>query len=473
MISRRSILVGGGALVALAGGAGIYRISSLADDIRAPLLYAFGPHEFASRIQVLSGQVEGTGLFNAERIKLQYPEWDGGPVINRELHVRSLSNPSSRAVTTPNNDTLYTSAVLDLSVGPIEVIAPSPQDRYFSIAFMDAFNDQVAYIGSRATGGRGGRYWIIGPGQSVDVPSDVEPIRLLSNDVWMLGRVFVAGEQDLEKARAIQSQISARPATPGAAGRLFLTKPPDQPDAKIFLALTNEILGRNSDALQSARAAEFEHFGISPGRLDAFDDLSVLKKRVWMRAVGQVEDQISEEVKAREKAATGWTSPPEILGNYGTNDAVRAATAMTGFGALTADEAIYFSCSTDATGAPLEGNNSYEMVFLAEGVPADGFWSLSIYAVSPDERFYFFENEINRYAINSHSDGLLTQPDGSIILAFQRERPQDATKVWMPTPDVRFKCVFRAYLPRRSILNDGWMPPDIIREGAAYPDAVS
>ncbi|MEM1052865.1 MAG: DUF1254 domain-containing protein, partial [Pseudomonadota bacterium] len=264
MISRRSILVGGGALVAVASGAGIYRISSLADDIRAPLLYAFGPHEFASRIQVLSGQVEGTGLFNANRIKPQYPEWNGGPVINRELHVRSLSSPSSRAVTTPNNDTLYTSAVLDLSVGPIEVIAPSPQDRYFSIAFMDAFNDQVAYIGSRATGGRGGRYWIIGPGQTVDVPSDVEPIRLLSNDVWMLGRVFVAGEQDLENARAIQSQISARPVTQSAAGRPFLTKPSDQPDAKNFLALTNEILGRNPDALQSARASEFDNFGISP-----------------------------------------------------------------------------------------------------------------------------------------------------------------------------------------------------------------
>lgn len=465
MISRRSVLIGGGAFVALAGGAGIYRVSSLANDIRAPLLYAFGPHEFASRIQLLSGQVSGNGLFNPEQVKVQYPDWNGEPLINRELHVRELSDPSSRAVTTPNNDTLYTSAVLDLTVGPIELFAPESQDRYVSIAFMDPFNDQVAYIGSRATAGRGGRFWIIGPGQSVDVPQDVQPIRLQSNDVWMLGRVFVAGAQDLEGAQAIQSQISVRPVTPGTAAKPFLTKPSEQPHAKNFLALTNEILGRNPAAFHTARASQFEDFGISPGELDAFEHLSTLKKRVWTGAVEQVEDRISAQIEALEKTETGWSKPPLILGNFGSNDEVRAATALTGFGALTAEEAIYFSSSTDAAGAPLDGNKSYKMVIPAGGVPANAFWSLSMYAISSDQRFYFYENELNRYAINSHNSGLIFQADGSIVLAFQRERPRNTTHIWMPTPDVRFKCVFRTYLPQQRVLDELWTPPPIMQKG--------
>lgn len=463
MISRRSILISGGAMLTLAGGAGISRISSIATDIRAPLLYAFGPYEFASRIQVLSGQVSGAGLLNAELVKEQYPDWSGEQLINREVHVRELSDPSSRAVTTPNNDTLYTSAILDLTVGPIELVAPDSQERYVSIAFMDPFNDQVAYIGSRATDGRGGRFWIIGPGHAPNIPDNVTPIRVESNDLWMLGRVFVAGAQDLENAQAVQSQISVRPLNPAATPRPFLTKPSEQRDAKNFLALTNEILGRNPTATHTARASNFEDFGISPGKLDAFERLSPLKKYAWSRAMEQVEDQIMAQIAAQEKNETGWTTPPRILGNYGTNDAVRAGTAMLGFGALTAEEAVYYRSSTDAAGAPLDGTQSYEMVIPADGVPTEAFWSISMYAISPDQRFYFYENELNRYAINSHNKDLSLQPNGSIVFAFQRDRPSDSSRVWMPTPEVFFKCVFRAYLPGQNVREGLWVPPPITR----------
>ncbi|MEO0344976.1 MAG: DUF1254 domain-containing protein [Pseudomonadota bacterium] len=466
MISRRSVLIGGGALAALSGGAGLYQIYSIAEDVRAPLLYAFGPHEFARRIQILSGQVPGTRLFESQPAKSQYPDWGGGPLVNRELHNRELSDASSRAITTPNNDTLYTSAVLDLSAGPVELFAPDSRDRYVSIAFMDPFNDLVAYIGSRATEGRGGRFWIIGPGQSVDVPQDAELIRLEANDVWMLGRIFVAGAKDLDDARSVQSQIRVRPVHPSGTTRPFLTTPSERPDAGNFLALTNEILGRNQDAAHTARAVAFEDFGISPGDLDTFKYLPALKKRIWTRGVTEIEGRISSQVEAFEKTQTGWTTPPPILGAFGTNDEVRAGTALTGFGALTAEEAVYFRSTTDDSGALLDGNQVYRMVLPAEGVPTKAFWSISMYATSADQRFYFYENELNRYAINSHSDDLSFQPDGSIVFAFQRKRPNNASDVWMPTPDAHFKCVFRAYLPGQSILDRLWVPPPLIRKPA-------
>lgn len=465
MISRRSILLGGGTTLALAAGIGLHRLSSISTDIRAPLLYAFGLYEFARRIQILSGQLSGSSQFDADRVEEQIPDWNGEPLINREIHVRELSDPSSRAVTTPNNDTLYTSAILDLTAGPVEVVAPESRERYVSIAFMNPFNDQVAYIGTRATDGRGGRFWVVGPGHSSDVPDDVTPIRVKSNDLWMLGRVFVAGEDDLADARAVQSQISARAVNPAKPVRHFVTKPPERADAKSFLALTNEILARNPAASHTARASIFEAFGIIPGRLDAFEGLSPDKKFAWSRAVDQVEDKIMAQVKADEKNAIGWTTPPRILGNYGTNDTIRAGTALVGFGALTVDEAVYYNSSTDAAGTPLNGDQTYRMVLPAAGVPTDAFWSLSMYAISSDQRLFFYENELGRFSINSHSDGLLFQPDGSIILAFQRERPSDPSLVWMPTPEGAFKCVFRAYLPGRAIREGRWTPPPIVPNG--------
>ncbi len=452
-------------MLALAGGVGLHRLSSISTDIRAPLLYAFGLYEFSRRIQVLSGQISGSSLIDAESVKEQYPDWNGEPLINREVHVRELSDPSSRTVTTPNNDTLYTSAVLDLTVGPVEVVAPESQARYVSIAFMNPFNDQVAFIGTRATDGRGGRFWVLGPGHSSDVPENVTPIRVESNDLWMLGRVFVAGERDLVGARMVQSQISVRPVNPANSAKHFVTKAPERASAKIFLALTNEILARNPAATHSARASKFEAFGILPGELDAFEGLSPTKKFAWSRAVDQVEDRIMAQIAADAENAIGWTIPPGILGNYGTNDAVRAGTAMVGFGALTVDEAVYYSGSTDVVGTPLNGDQPYRMVLPAEGVPTDAFWSLSMYAISPDQRLFFYENELSRFAINSHSDGLIFQPDGSITLAFQRERPSDPSLVWMPTPVGAFKCVFRTYLPDRAIREGRWTPPPILPNG--------
>ena len=51
---------------------------------------------------------------------------------NRIGHRRTLSDHSSRNVTTPNNDTLYSSAWLDLSAGPVEITVPKISRRYWS-----------------------------------------------------------------------------------------------------------------------------------------------------------------------------------------------------------------------------------------------------------------------------------------------------------------------------------------------------
>ena len=79
-------------------------------------------------------------------------------------------------------------AVPGRTVPPVEVIAPTDKQRYFNITFMDAFTDNFAGIGTRLTGGRGGRFWVVGPQWQGAAPADVTVLQSSTSDVWMLAR---------------------------------------------------------------------------------------------------------------------------------------------------------------------------------------------------------------------------------------------------------------------------------------------
>ena len=74
--------------------------------------------------------------------------------LNRILHVPTLATYRSRAVTTPNADTLYSSAWLDLSVEPVFLTVPDMGGRYYSFAFMSLFTDNFACVSRRLDGNR-------------------------------------------------------------------------------------------------------------------------------------------------------------------------------------------------------------------------------------------------------------------------------------------------------------------------------
>ena len=65
-------------------------------------------------------------------------------------HARKLAGPDDRFVSV-NNDTLYSIAQVDLSVGPVRLTVPEAGDRYHVLQFVDAWTNNFAYIGTRAT----------------------------------------------------------------------------------------------------------------------------------------------------------------------------------------------------------------------------------------------------------------------------------------------------------------------------------
>src|SRR3990167_4080187 len=86
-----------------------------------------------------------------------------GGARNAFGHMRDLADHTMRAVTTPNNDTLYTSAQIDLTQGPVTITLPRSGDRYLSLALMDAYTNNFAILGTRTTGPDGGTFRLVGP----------------------------------------------------------------------------------------------------------------------------------------------------------------------------------------------------------------------------------------------------------------------------------------------------------------------
>src|ERR1700712_1607390 len=86
-----------------------------------------------------------------------------GARLNQFHPVTTLADHRVRFVTTPNCDTLYSSAHIDLSNGPVTLKLPASGAGYLSVALMDAYTNNFAVLGTRTTGPDGGTFILIGP----------------------------------------------------------------------------------------------------------------------------------------------------------------------------------------------------------------------------------------------------------------------------------------------------------------------
>lgn len=444
-MNRRELVFGLGATTASLHFPAFAAASANAVD--GAFNYAFTLFEFA-RLSQRGGGVGGESLTPAQR-------------LNRLGTRRGLSVAANRNVTAPNNDTVYSTAFLELSGGPLELEVPDASDRYFSIAFMNAFTDNFAYIGTRATKGRGGRFLIVGPDWRGTVPRGQQLIRSETNDVWMLGRILVTGPDDVPGASAVQDAIKIILPPERGPNRAIQALTDDNRNGEKVLQAANEMLGRQKRLTgQAARARQFARLGIRPGAPFAFDGLSLELRQAWLDAAPRGIERLRARFGRAGPTRNGWASSNARTGNFGDDDLQRASVALGGIAALSQDEAMYFSSLADTQGRDYDFTKTYRMRISPDGVPVDGFWSLTMYAAEPDGRFFFVPNSINRYALSDRSPRLVRDPDGFITIILSRERPPESLGGnWLPMNNGPFRLSFRAYLPRAEVKQGRWYPP--------------
>src|SRR5439155_1641343 len=86
------------------------------------------------------------------RARLSRRPLTGQDVPNNMLvHAPGLAGPQSRSITAPNRDTIYSSAFIDLTDGPVTMRLPDSGQRYFSVQVMDMYTNASIVLGTRTT----------------------------------------------------------------------------------------------------------------------------------------------------------------------------------------------------------------------------------------------------------------------------------------------------------------------------------
>lgn len=211
--------------------------------------------------------------------------------------------------------------------------------------------------------------------------------------------------------------------------------------------------------------ARFARIGIGPGMPFDADTLNDDMRRAIGSGVSAAREAMTNKMSTMGKKVNGW-GYTDVFGPrdfYDGDYLLRAAGAMIGWGGNDTVEAFYPLAREDADGEPLDGANRYQLTFSSLP-PAKAFWSVTMYDTSYDGTAgYLVENPINRYLINSTTEGLVFGADGSLTITIQRDEPQDpeARANWLPAPEGPFYLILRIYWPEQTALDGTWTIPPV------------
>jgi hypothetical protein len=400
-------------------------------------------------------------------------------------YARELLGPETKFVS-PNNDTLYTLAMCDVRHGPLVLHVPDTGGRYYVLQFVDAWTNNFADIGRRATGTGEASYLLAPEDWTGEPPAGVELLSVPSGVFSIIGRVQVDGEADLPAAHALQDQFTLTPlsaADGDSDGELGNVGTPD-PRVGEQLAWWEQCRVNLAAFPPPAADAPFlalaTQFGLTATESPYRDpDPGLAEVLAAGAAAGQ---QMIEELGKGDPAAAinGWSTTLHMfdynldrlgLGTLNTAEwkiadrtkayVTRSVIARGGLWGNHGYEANYAFVWTSEDGDPLDGTDHTYELRLTTTPPVDAFWSLTMYDV-PD--FYLVSNPIDRYSIGDRTPGLETAEDGSVTIYMQTEEPEaEKRSNWLPAPAGLFRPVIRMYQPRSEVLDGTYALPAVTK----------
>lgn len=396
---------------------------------------------------------------------------NGHAPMNEFAHVRRFPPANFRDVTMPNADTLYSTAWLDLSAGPMVLSLPDTRGRYYLMPILSAWTGVIASPGSRTTGTGQQTYVLTGPDWRGSLPPDAREIKSPTNMVWILGRTSCTGTaSDYESVHALQNRYTLKPlsawgkpydppvgrADPAVDMKTAVRDQVDAMPAGPYFRLLAKLLRDNPPAPGDAPLlARMAALGLVPGK---DFDLGELPPELALAAAGAPRDgqaRMASAARSTAQVVNGWSVDLK-MGVYDSDYTRRALTAHRSLAANLPQDAVY----AVSTGW-YRGEGKYVVRFPAGQLPpVNGFWSLTLY----DGEYFFAANPLNRFSLGSR-DALKTGEDGSVTIHVQRESPgPDKESNWLPAPEKEFNLVLRLYWPKSappSILDGSWAPPEI------------
>jgi hypothetical protein len=401
--------------------------------------------------------------------------------VNQVGNQRVLTTPANQdhEIVGPSNSTLYSSAHLDLSKGPIVLHVPAVANhRYYAWEFLDPYLNVFHYVGTRTTGDGGGTYAIVGPNWHGKLPAGLTRISAAYNHVWLFGRTLVYGKSDLAAAHTVQDGYKVMPLkdfervglsyNPPRPHKIVATPTiPSLPTGLSFYDALGTAMAENPPpARDHAIIAEMKTAGIGAGLHPSTENLPAATVAGLTAAVnGGPAYLFSQRLQIAITGAhqhNGWYQVLPDTGNFGTDYTYRAVIAVYGICANQPAEALYAVGTLDNTGATLNGSNSY-VIHIPRGdmPPAEYFWSLTVYSLQTE----LIANAYNKYSIGSNTP-LVHNKDGSLDIYVQPTPPAGHEANWLPdVPNNPMILLMRMYGPKGNVLNGTYHYPTIQRVG--------
>jgi len=390
--------------------------------------------------------------------------------INVWGHAQKLLNADFRVIETPNTETLYSSALIDLKDGPIVVVHPDYGDRYFRTSIWELHGDTHT-ISQKQDGKLPPPYAITPVGWQGGLPPGLKTITARSRYVILIPHIAVYGDNDLANVHTVQkghklialkdwgkSNAELQPGEPMRPIRRPDTRTPSE---LVFFEELGETLKditiRDDEA---GFARQLRDVGITLKDGFQFERLDVATVAGLKRAV--LDGQTLAAHKARTVSAVqpGGTWAVSYDQTSLDNWLDRAGT---GFGYVWGDlasEILYPMARADGSGQPLSGKNRYVLHFPKGQLPPARYWRISMY----DIEGFFTNNPINRYGIGNMAEKLQPDADGGLTLTIQHDSPgKDKETNWLPAPADAFFMVMRLYQPEERIYRGEYIVPPVQR----------
>ena len=387
-----------------------------------------------------------------------------------------------------NQDTPYIISVFDLRDGPIVVEVPAgPFMGLMNDHHMEWFGD-MGVIG--AGEGKGEKNLLIPPGYGGDAPEGFHPLYAKTWEVVMAMRVVVSSGS-YEEAVALAQQLKVYPlgATDGltdyriidvkgqAAPLPMLTwesgmdywkqlhavvdKETAQEKHRAMLGMLAEVGIRKGEAFEpddrlSAILAEAATTGLAEMNVAFFanprPERLIWEDRLWefIPLAGSLDPDTKE---------FGNSNYRDLLANdhyffsaWGTSAGIGRREVGQG--------SLYFVGLRDASGAYLDGGNSYKLN-IPGPVPAKLFWSVTVYDSGTRT---IIDTDLGRGAVRTMFEKPSANPDGSFDIYFSPNAPDGLENNWVKTiPGKGWFTFVRMYGPEEPLFDESYKLPDIER----------
>ncbi len=402
-----------------------------------------------------------------------------GPVNGTDVIWENLADPRTVELTA-NDNTIYSFMWIDTKAGPI--VLEIPPKVLGSIN--DFWYKWVVDVGiTGADKGEGGKYLILPPGYTGDVPDGYFVVRPTTYGMWTFFRSFLVDGKTAPAVESVRNNLKVYPlseaANPKAANLVNASGVPANfvmPTDYSFWELLNKVIQEEpAEGSDPTTLGMFASIGIEKGKPFAPDERMkvILTDAANIGAV--TARSLALSIRGRDAffypdSKSSWRLP--FFGGYkfqsqpgvsNLDGAVFYYMFATGVTPAMEEKMVgrgsqYPWTALDADGKPFDGGRNYRLT-LPKDVPVKDFWSIIVYDVQTRS---MLQTDQSAPSVSSQDTDLKVNADGSVDVFFGPKAPEGMESNWVQTiPGKGWFTLLRLYGPLEPWFDKTWRPGEI------------